>query len=106
MQGYGPIKFLRTSQFNSGYTVVNTGWNNLDAAIDAEEEGMRWDKHRAVVFTSEVVTSIASALVRDTVDTDILIAQKWANLEDLKSKITGERLLYMYLYLYLYRSRL
>jgi hypothetical protein len=36
---------------------------------------MRWDKHRAVVFTSEVVTSTASALVRDTVDTDILTAQ-------------------------------
>jgi hypothetical protein len=35
-----------------------------------------------------VVAAIASTLVRDTVDTDILIAQKWANLEDLKSKIT------------------
>jgi hypothetical protein len=88
------IKFLRTFQFNSGRTLVgavdtnNTGWDNLDTAIDAEEEGMRWDKYRAVVFTSEVVAAIASTLVRDTVDTDILIAQKWANLEDLKSKIT------------------
>jgi hypothetical protein len=89
-----PIKFLRTFQFNTGgdYLALtadtnNTGWDNLDVAIDAEEEGMRWDKHRAVVFTSEVVTSTASALVRDTVDTDILTAQKWANLEDLKSKI-------------------
>jgi hypothetical protein len=53
----------------------NTGWDNLDTAIDAEEEGMRWDKYRAVVFTSEVVAAIASTLVRDTVDTDILIAQ-------------------------------
>ena len=90
-----PIKFLRTFQFNTGgdYLALtadtnNTGWDNLDVAIDAEEEGMRWDKYRAVVFTSEVVAAIASALVRDTVDTDILIAQKWANLEDLKSKIT------------------
>jgi hypothetical protein len=83
-----------TFQFNTGgyYRALtadtnNTGWDNLDDAIDAEEEGMRWDKHRAVVFTSEVVTSTASALVRDTVDTDILTAQKWANLEDLKYKI-------------------
>jgi hypothetical protein len=64
--------------------------------IDAEEEGMRWDIYRAVVFTSEVVAAIASALVRDTVDTDILIAQKWANLEDLKSKITLHKRNYMY----------
>jgi hypothetical protein len=45
------IKFFRTFQFNSGRTLVgaadtnNTGWDNLDAAIDAEEEGMRWDTY-------------------------------------------------------------
>jgi hypothetical protein len=46
-----PIKFLRTFQFNTGgdYLALtadtnNTGWDNLDVAIDAEEEGMRWDK--------------------------------------------------------------
>jgi hypothetical protein len=65
----------------------NTGWNNLDAAIDVIESGSRWDKQKLVVDAakSEVLSSLA--MITKNIDADVSIATKWNNLSVFKAKI-------------------
>ncbi len=82
------IEFERTSDFNNGTSGGdNTGWNNLDAAIDVIESGSRWDKQKLVVDAakSEVLSSLA--MITKNIDADVSIATKWNNLSVFKAKI-------------------
>ncbi len=82
------IEFERTSDFNNGTSGGdNTGWNNLDAAIDVIESGSRWDKQKLVVDAakSEVLSSLA--IITKNIDADVSIATKWNNLSVFKAKI-------------------
>jgi hypothetical protein len=47
--------FCELSDFNNGTSGGdNTGWNNLDAAIDVIESGSRWDKQKLVVDAAKL----------------------------------------------------
>ncbi len=89
---YERIEFEGTSDFSNGTSGGdNTGWSNLDAGIDVEESGYRWNKQKILVDAAKSEVLTALSVITNTIDTDVSILTKWTNYAVFTSKVKVHR---------------